>query len=183
MPWSAPGWHFFCAGGNLHSHDPFTFCPKCAARLTPGLQLGEERLACPSCGWIHYEDPKVACAALLLNNERVLLVQRTMEPQVGAWSVPAGFLNARELPEDAVLHEVYEETGLKAKVIRLVDVLSGREHPRGSDILLVYYVEQVGGKLLAGDDAGDASWYPLDDLPPLAFESTHRILAGAVELQ
>lgn len=102
---------------------------------------------------------------------------------MGAWSVPAGFINARELPEEAVLREVREETGLEAKVIRLVDVLSGREHPRGSDILLVYLVEQVGGELLAGDDAGDAAWFPLDDLPPLAFESTCRILARVVELQ
>jgi ADP-ribose pyrophosphatase YjhB (NUDIX family) len=147
------------------------------------FQFGEEHLTCPSCGWILYEDPKVACAALLLRGGEVLLVQRTMEPQVGAWSVPAGFLNAHELPDDAVLREVHEETGLEAKVIRLVDVLSGREHPRGSDILLVYLVQQVGGELLAGDDAGDAAWFPLDDLPPLAFESTHRILAKAAEMQ
>lgn len=147
------------------------------------FQFGDERLTCPSCGWIHFKDPKVACAALLLRGGEVLLVQRTMEPQVGAWSVPAGFLNAHELLDDAVLREVREETGLEAKVIRLVDVLSGREHPRGSDILLVYLVQQVGGELLAGDDAGDAAWFPLDDLPPLAFESTHRILARAAELQ
>ena len=132
----------------MHSHDPFTFCPKCASRLEPRFQLGEERLTCPSCGWIDYEDPKVASAALLLRGGHVLLVQRTMEPQAGAWSVPAGFINAHELPEDAVLREVREETGLEAKVIRLVDVLSGREHPRGSDILLVYLMEQVGGELL-----------------------------------
>ena len=106
-----------------------------------------------------------------------------MEPQAGAWSVPAGFVNAHELPEGAVLREVREETGLEVSVNRLIEVLSGREHPRGSDILLVYLVQQVGGELLAGDDAGDAAWFPLDDLPPLAFESTHRILAKAVDLQ
>lgn len=166
----------------MHDHSKFTYCPICAAPLELKAQFGEERLTCPVCGWVHYEDPKVACAALLLRGRHVLLVQRTMEPFIGLWSLPAGFVNAYELPESAVVREVLEETGLEVKVTQLFAVLSGREHPRGSDILLAYLVEQVGGTLKAGDDAGDAAWFKLDALPPLAFETTRKILDQAINL-
>ena len=164
----------------MPGHISFTFCPKCATRLEPKTILGEDHEVCPACGWTHYEDPKVACLALLMETGRVLLVQRTMLPFIGQWSLPAGFVNAFELPEDAVVREVLEETGLAVQVLRLVTVLSGREHPRGADILLVYQVERVGGDLRAGDDAGDAAWFALDALPPLAFHSTRKILELAI---
>ena len=141
-----------------------------------------ERLTCPQCGWVHYEDPKVACGALLLQGDQVLLVRRTMMPHEGLWSLPAGFVNAYELPETAVIREMREETGLEVKVEKLFTVLSGREHPRGSDIFLVYIVTQVGGALAAGDDASEAAWFKLDALPPLAFETTRKVLALATSL-
>lgn len=175
-----PCWQSSSGGAELHEHDPYTYCPKCAARLELKTQMGEERLTCPQCGWVYYQDPKVACAALLLQGQQVLLVQRTMEPYIGLWSLPAGFVNAFELPEAAVVREAREETGLDVTVLHFFMLLSGREHPRGSDILLVYQVKQVGGVLAAGDDAGAAAWFKLDALPPLAFASTHKILAQAV---
>ena len=164
----------------MTGHNAFTYCPKCATKLEPKTILGEEHEVCPVCGWTHYEDPKVACLALLVESGRVLLVQRTMLPFIGQWSLPAGFVNAFELPEDAVVREVLEETGLEVQVIRLATVLSGREHPRGADVLLVYQVERVGGDLHAGDDAGDAAWFDLKALPTLAFESTRKILELAI---
>ncbi len=166
----------------MDTHPKFTFCPICATPLELKTQMGEERPTCPACGWVHYEDPKVACAALLLQDHQVLLVQRTMEPFIGLWSLPAGFVNAYELPESAVVREVREETGLKVKVGQFFMIHSGRENARGADILLVYQVEQVGGVLSAGDDAGDAAWFDLDSLPPLAFKSTLQILAQAVSV-
>jgi 8-oxo-dGTP diphosphatase len=146
------------------------------------IQMGEERPSCPACGWVQYEDPKVACGALLLEDDKVLLVRRTMEPYEGLWSLPAGFVNAFELPEDAVAREMREETGLIVMVEKLFTVLTGREHPRGSDIFLVYTVTQVGGVLAAADDAGDAAWFKLDALPPLAFETTRKVLNQVISL-
>lgn len=161
----------------MHSPDSFHFCPNCGTPLSLNLKSGAKLLSCQACGWIHYEDPKVACGGLLLREGSVLLVKRVMEPQSGAWSIPAGFMNAREHPEETVKREFFEETGLRVEVERLVEVSSGREHPRGSDILLVYLVRLLGGELIAGDDASDAAWFPLTQLPLLAFKSTHRVLA------
>jgi ADP-ribose pyrophosphatase YjhB (NUDIX family) len=63
-----------------------------------------------------------------------------------------------------------------ARVTRLLDLISGREHPRGADIVLVYAAEITGGELLAGDDATDARFFPRDNLPPLAFRATRCAL-------
>ena len=145
--------------------------------------MGEERPTCPHCGWVQYEDPKVAAGVLLLREHQVLLVRRTMEPFLGFWSIPAGFVNAFELPEAAAVRETREETGLLVRIERLFTVLSGREHPRGADILLVYLARQVGGELAAADDADQAGWFELDTLPPLAFETTRKVLEKAREIE
>jgi len=137
--------------------------------------MGEERPTCPNCGWVQYEDPKVAAGVLVLRDGKVLLVRRIMKPFIGHWSIPAGFVNAFEDPREAAKRECREETGLEVSLDSLFDVLYGREHPRGSDILLVYRAELLGGSLAAADDADQAGWFPLDALPPLAFETTRKI--------
>ncbi len=110
------------------------------------------------------------------------MVRRSMQPHRGLWSLPAGFMNAHERAEEAVVREVREETGLETRVERFFDLFSGREHPRGADLFLVYLVQQTGGTLAAGDDASEAAWFPLEQLPALAFTSTQKILSAARSL-
>lgn len=141
--------------------------------------MGEKRPACPSCDWVYYEDPKVAAGVMILRGREVLLVRRTLDPYQGCWSIPAGFVNAFEDPAAAALRECREETGLHADIEGLFDLLTGREHIRGSDILIVYQAHVLSGTLQAADDADQVGWFSLDDLPPLAFESTRRLLAKA----
>ena len=141
--------------------------------------MGEKRPTCPSCGWVHYEDPKVAAGVLILRGREVLLVRRTLDPFIGQWSIPAGFVNAFEDPAAAALRECKEETGLSAEIDGLFDLLTGREHIRGSDIFLIYRAHVLSGTLQAADDADQVGWFSLDELPPLAFESTRKVLAKA----
>lgn len=138
--------------------------------------MGEVRPACPACGFVYYTDPKVAAGALLVEDRSVLLVRRTVDPYIGAWSIPAGFVNAFEDPAQAAARECREETCLEVQVDGLYEMITGREHPRGADIFLVYLAKRVGGTLRAADDADGAAWFSLDDLPQLAFQSTRRIL-------
>ncbi len=141
--------------------------------------MGEKRPACPSCGWVHYEDPKVAAGVLILRGREVLLVRRTLDPFMGQWSIPAGFVNAFEDPALAALRECKEETGLTAELDGFFDLITGREHIRGSDIFLIYRAHILSGALRAADDADQVGWFSLDELPPLAFESTRKVLAKA----
>lgn len=141
--------------------------------------MGEKRPTCPTCGWVHYEDPKVAAGVLVLRDEEVLLVRRTLDPYRGAWSIPAGFVNAFEDPAEAARRECREETGLEVELEGLFDMLTGREHARGSDILLIYRARVLSGTLAAADDADQAGWFPLSSLPQLAFDSTYVVLEKA----
>ena len=114
----------------------------------------------------------------------MLLVQRKYAPQAGYWSLPAGFMEWDETPQQAAVRETEEETGLLVDVQRLLgvfpwydDFLQGLAHENG--LLVVYEATVVGGALQAGDDAQAAGWFRLDALPgPIAFASHEAALAA-----
>jgi 8-oxo-dGTP diphosphatase len=153
------------------------YCPQCGTAVILAERFGRRREVCPNCGWIHFEDPKVAAAILLEENGRVLLVRRINEPFRGFWTLPAGFVDAGEDPARAAERECLEETGLTVRATHVLDVISGREHPRGADFVIVYRGEVVSGSLLAADDADRAEWFAPGDLPPLAFRATEAVLS------
>ncbi|MCX6058951.1 MAG: NUDIX domain-containing protein [Chloroflexi bacterium] len=153
------------------------FCPRCGADVAHEDKFGMVRPVCPQCGWIYFVDPKVAAAVLVEQDGRVLLVRRANEPFRGLWTLPAGFVNGGEDPADAAARECLEETGLSVHITRVLDVIAGREHNRGADFIIVYLAEVTGGELSAADDADAADWFARNDLPPLAFKATQKILA------
>jgi 8-oxo-dGTP diphosphatase len=152
------------------------FCPKCASPINREFRFGQERPVCPACGFIYFADPKVAVAVLLEDAGRILLVRRANEPFRGLWTLPAGFVNGGEDPVEAALRECVEETGLAVKITGILDIHSGREHARGSDFIIFYRGQVMGGTLQAGDDAEAAEWFERGGLPELAFKSTKMIL-------
>lgn len=152
------------------------FCPRCAAEVSRLEKFGAVRPVCMQCGWIYFQDPKVAAAVLIEHEGRVLLVRRANEPFRGMWTLPAGFVNGGEDPAEASARECLEETGLQVRVTRVLDVISGREHERGADFIIVYHAEVMGGELAPDDDADAVEWFARDALPPLAFKATQKIL-------
>ncbi len=157
----------------------FKYCPRCATTLKSEQLFGALREICPQCGWIHFVDPKVAAAVLVEQGSAVLLVRRANEPFRGLWTLPAGFVNGGEDPAEAAMRECWEETGLHVRVTRVYDIISGREHPRGADFVIVYQAEVLDGVLQAEDDADAVEWFERANLPPLAFLATRKVL-GAV---
>ncbi len=156
--------------------DQVRFCPRCGAAVIHETRFGKDRPVCPRCAWIHFEDPKVAAAVLIEQDGRVLVVRRVNEPFRGRWTLPAGFVDAGEDPAQAAARECLEETGLKVRITRVLDVVAGREHPRGADFVIVYAGEVLEGEMQAADDADRAEWFRRDDLPPLAFHATRTML-------
>jgi 8-oxo-dGTP diphosphatase len=158
------------------ANSEFTYCPRCATLLNHELQFGKMRPVCPACGWIHFVDPKVAAAVLIEHEGRVLLVRRVNEPFRGMWTLPAGFINGGEDPAEAAERECLEETGLSVRVNRVLEIISGKEHPRGADFIIVYRAEVLSGELKPDDDADAVEWFARDELPPLAFRATQKVL-------
>ena len=159
------------------------YCPQCGALLQDQHAFGQQRRYCSACDQIVFREHKVA-AALLVTNSRnqILLTRRAWAPQQGRWSLPAGFVDYGESPAEAAVRECKEETGLDAEILGLVDVVAGREHARGADMVINYRGRVLGGDLAAGDDAAEVGFFPFSDLPPLAFESTRRAVAFCQEM-
>ena len=136
------------------------------------------RRFCRVCNQTIFHEHKVAAAVLVTDcDNRVLLVRRAMNPHRGLWSLPAGFVDYGESPKEAACRECLEETGLSTEIEDIVGIVSGREHARGADIVIIYRGRITGGTLQAADDAEDADFFTPEELPPLAFEATRKALA------
>ena len=151
-------------------------CPQCGSSLQDRNVYGRVRRYCPSCERIIFRDPKVAAGVVVEQGGQVLLIRRGTGLRQGLWSIPAGFVEYDEQPAITAVRECREETGLEVELAGLLDVIPGEGLPGEASFLVVYGGRVTGGQLRAGDDAERAAFFPPDDLPPLAFASTHRAL-------
>lgn len=155
--------------------EEFAYCPKCATPLVTRPVGDKPRRACPGCGYIYFTDPKVGVGVLVMENGRLLLVRRAVNPQKGKWSIPAGFVDSGEDPQKTAVRETLEETNLDVAITGLEDVYfnpNTKPGQAGASIFIMYRAELLGGNLQAGDDAADARFFDLQNLPDLAFDST-----------
>lgn len=154
------------------------FCPLCGAPLVPRQSSGRTRPACPACGYVHYVNPIVAAGTFVVEDERVLLVRRGVEPRLGLWALPAGYAEADETPAEAAVRETYEETGLHVAVDRLMGVYHFAGPPSG--VLVLYAAHIIGGQTRPGDDALEVRQFEAAHLPEprqIAFGPHRRLLA------
>ncbi len=162
----------------MAEREPIQYCSSCGSKVEERQVFGQLRPVCPSCGRVHFLDPKVGAGVLIAKDRKLLLVRRSVEPEIGKWTLPAGFVEGDEDPKDTASRECLEETGLEVRIGELLDVIHGREHPSGATIVIIYAAEINGGELAAGDDADAAEFFDLTDLPPLAFEATRVAIEG-----
>ena len=109
----------------------------------------------------------------------VLLIQRGNDPYKGYWAFPGGFLNMDETVARCAERELEEETGIVLTGMQLSGIYSNVERdPRGRVITAAYTAMTTMPEATAADDAAAAKWWPLNDLPPLAFDHD-KILVDA----
>ena len=148
----------------------------CGTALQVEERFGRLRPVCPACGHTVFFDPKVAVVTFVTDGDRVLLVQRGVDPGKGLWALPAGFVDADEDPRSAVVRETFEETGLSVQVSRLLELLHRPDTQGIADIVIAYTARVEGGELRAGDDAEAVAWFPRDQLPELALATTYLLI-------
>jgi 8-oxo-dGTP diphosphatase len=129
-----------------------------------------------------YPRPALTVDALVLAREKgewqLLLIRRGKEPFKNLWALPGGFVNMDETIEEACRRELEEETGLqccKMEQFRVFDAVD--RDPRHRTISVVFYaiLPQVS-EVKGNDDASDAGWFPLSQLPELAFDHREIIM-------
>jgi len=124
------------------------------------------------------EHPLVGVGGVVIDNGRALLVRRGAAPAQGEWSIPGGLLEVGETIEQGVARELAEETGLKVRVVELLEVLErifpappgengappDPRRPQYHFVILDYLCEPRGGTLAAGSDAAEFAWAREEDL-------------------
>jgi ADP-ribose pyrophosphatase YjhB (NUDIX family) len=149
------------------------FCPMCGTALEEQHRAGKLRPVCPDCGHIVFFDPKVAVVIFIMQDNRILLVKRAVDPGKGRWAFPAGFVDAGEDPKEAARREILEEAGLEIEIVRLLDVFARNTDDGGTaDIIIAYLARITGGTLQADDDAEAVAWFAAEELPELVFATT-----------
>lgn len=171
-----------------HTHDhgadtrwpgEYTYCPHCATELVADHIAGTMRTKCPRCDFVHWRNPGVGAAVVIFDEDaRLLLVKRGPETtRPGLWSIPAGFVDYGEDVREAAARELEEETGLRAEIGDPVWVASNFHDPAKLTVGIWFAGAVTGGELEAGDDAIDAGFFDLDDLPEMAFETDLAYIA------
>lgn len=156
----------------------YRFCPMCAGELAAGHRAGRRRMVCSRCDWIHFRDPAVGAAVVVFDEAaRILLVERGPgSTRAGRWCIPAGYVDYGEDVREAAARELREETGLEATVGEVLQVTSNFHDPTKLSVGIWFAGTVTGGSLRPGDDAVDARFFALDDLPALAFETDEALI-------
>lgn len=144
------------------------YCRTCGRRLDRRRIEGRIRAFCPNCTEPRYRNPKPAAGVLVVDTDAVLLVERTVPPAVGSWSVPAGFLEADERPETAAVRELAEETTIQVDEEKLSLLETNFvTHPDRTSVLVIVYVvprSDAIGTPEPGSDAAAARFWSLPEL-------------------
>ena len=115
---------------------------------------------------------------------KVLLVERGIEPYKGHWAFPGGFLKMDETADEGALRELKEETGLETAYIEQLGAFSDvKRVPRERVITIAFYALVNITEVKGGDDAADARWFRIDDMPLLAFDHDHILRVAQKRLK
>lgn len=155
----------------------YRFCPRCAGQLEARrLKPGEPpRLRCPACGFVFYLDPKVAACTIFMIDGGILLLRRSIEPRIGKWVFPGGFVDRGESVDAAAVRETFEECRVRVSLSGILDAYS---FPGQDVVVIVYAAHPLAGTPQVGDECSEVRLFAPEELPwsELAFDSTRAAL-------
>lgn len=128
------------------------------------------------------QKPEVAVGALVIKDEKVLLVKRKQPPSEGLWALPGGKVNLGETLQQAAAREILEETGIRitpGEPVYSFDTIQTDEQGRVRFhyVIIDLLAEFIEGELNAGDDASEAGWFLLADMEKIRVnESTKKLV-------
>jgi 8-oxo-dGTP diphosphatase len=157
------------------------FCVNCGAALVAREIEGRIHEACPNDDFVLWHDPKVVTAVVVEAPGGILLGRRGIEPGLGLWCLPGGFVNDDEGPLEAAVRECREEIGAAVEVTGLVGVYHIAKTEAPSMVGIGYRARLTDGEKAApGAEMLELEVFALDSLPPLAFPSHRQILGDYI---
>ncbi len=147
--------------------------PSFARRQPPGDT--HERHVCDHCGFVNYQNPKIVVGSVVRHQGLFLLCRRAIEPRRGFWTIPAGYLEMHETPEDGARREAFEEAGAE---LALKGLLAVYTVPRLSQVQLIYRADLASPGFSAGEESLETRLFAFDDIPwgEIAFPTVHWAL-------
>lgn len=156
---------------------PMNYCPQCSQPLRQAIPEGDDRPRhiCDACGAIHYQNPKVIAGCIPVYGERILLCRRAIEPRLGLWTLPAGFMELGETLADAARREALEEARVEVELEALYTVFS---LPHISQVYAFFRGRMAEEKFSAGAESLEVRLFHEQEIPwdELAFETVRRSL-------
>jgi len=163
-------------------HPPINFCSCCGAPVTHAIPEGDTvaRHVCAACGTIHYQNPKMVIGCIAEWEGRVLLCRRAIEPRLGLWTLPAGFMENRETTAEAAARETREEACAEVAIERLFALVNV---PHIHQVHMFYTARLIDGQFGAGIESLESRLFLESEIPweALAFRSVSFALRAWLE--
>ncbi len=143
---------------------PINYCSGCGSAVEQKVPPCETlpRAVCPVCQTIHYQNPKVVTGCIPEWEGKILLCQRAIEPRVGLWTFPAGFMELQESAEEAAARETLEEAHARVTIHALYAVLS---LPHVDQVYIVYRGILQNSEFSPGEESLDVQLFSLEEIP------------------
>ena len=160
------------------------FCSHCSAPVQLVRPQGDdrERFVCTSCETVHYVNPKIVVGSVCTLGGRLLLCRRAIEPRVGFWTSPAGWLENGETAEEGAMREAREEACADIAIEGLIAVYS---IPRIEQVQILFRARLLSADVAAGPESQEVRLVEWDEIPwgQLAFPTVGWVLRRALELR
>lgn len=142
----------------------------------------KDRLVCNDCGFIFYDNPKIIAGAVVTQGDQFLLCKRAIEPRIGHWTLPAGFMELGETPAEGAMREAYEEATAQ---IAIKDMLGIYTVKRISQVQIFFRATLTSPDIKPGIESTEVGLFSWDDIPwdELAFPSVHWALKHYREVE
>jgi len=161
---------------------PISHCNACGATVDVRVPAGDthERAVCRSCGHVQYQNPKVVVGSVPVWEERILLCRRAIEPRLGKWTLPAGFMEQNETAPEGAAREALEEANAKIEVEQLYTFFSV---PHISQVYVIFRARLLDLDVAPGVESLEVKLAREDEIPwdEIAFASVRRTLAHFFE--
>jgi ADP-ribose pyrophosphatase YjhB (NUDIX family) len=153
------------------------FCSQCGATVTSQIPEGDDRprFTCVSCEFIHYENPRVIVGCVPVIGDKILMCKRAIEPRLGSWTLPAGFMENGETSVQGAARETWEEARARVadqQLYRLFDI------PNINQIYMFYRASVIDDEYGVGPESSEVALFAEHEIPwrEIAFPVVHHTL-------